>query len=1011
MPFLFNSKRIPDSILHRFRAIILLCCFAVSAFTVAGKAILYEGRDGLSSNDISVIAKDNRGLMWIGTYNGLNTYDGYTFTKLKGALSNLNITSLLVNNAGNEILAGTKAGLFSVNLTTLQITKIEREKHVSGIWYSSKVGDICTHPLTKEVYVSFAGGYIGKLNRQHKLELLCRLNDTSRNTSSLMPGAGYNLIANNGDIYTIDVKQKTAALISSLKNSAPYNSISVSGNTLLLNGYYSKFRMMDLTTFQEKGPDIANLLKKYSLNRVLQSQLKNNKLYILSGNYTFIVVDIAKGTVNEISKKYPDIFEGRAYYSLYIDDHDIIWIATNKGLIKVEERPELFTKELSNLPSRVSTRSIVEDVTGDIYVASYIGLWHYSQQNKTWTRYNLNTPEAINSNPLAEKQSVEPLALLNIPNSSYLYLGYDSDKLLRFDKKKKVFERIIYTTENAGDEALGMYSLFEDKNGTLWIGCGNGLASYDPARGKLTMHHNDAFDIGKDRVRYILDNPKNKNILYVASMSGLFVLDINKGVTRHFNQTTRPALTNNDVLYVGQDKNQRLWLGTNGGGINIISADMKSVQSIHKQDGLSSEVVYTMIAQDDNTYWIGTFNGLDLFREDKKSFSNFFEEDGLSSNEFNQNSFLKTSDGKMYFGSINGVTSFYPQLFHHPPPFKIYLSGISKWDENTQTVQLVRENLSSSKRLIKKPSDLLFELHFACTDYSDPLRNNYSYRIKEISENWFSLEDRHTLNLGGIPYGNYILEVKAVNSRGVSSSNVLTFEILVSQPFYKTWWFLGLILTGIAMIFYVAYLIKYQSFKNILHLRMKIASNLHDEVGSLLTRITMFSDNLRYSKNSEEQRNLKLEKIAVLSRNAVASMSDVLWTIDSRNDFAGNLLDRMREHTEEMLFPLGIDVNFVLSGTDLKQHISSDMRGEIYLIFKEAVNNIVKHSQASRVDIRYQVNDKNFLLRITNNGAKEDISDISTGQGLSNMKMRAAKTGAEIDVKKEGELFTVEIKN
>src|SRR5205085_679112 len=159
------------------------------------------------------------------------------------------------------------------------------------------------------------------------------------------------------------------------------------------------------------------------------------------------------------------------------------------------------------------------------------------------------------------------------------------------------------------------------------------------------------------------------------------------------------------------------------------------------------------------------------------------------------------------------------------------------------------------KKLIKKPSDLLFELHFACTDYSDPLRNNYSYRIKGISENWFSLEDRHTLNLGGIPYGTYVLEVKAVNSRGVSSSNILTFEILVSQPFYKTWWFLGLILTGIAMIFYVAYLIKYQSFKNILHLRMKIASHLHDEVGSLLTRITMFSDNLRYSKNSEEQRN------------------------------------------------------------------------------------------------------------------------------------------------------------
>jgi nitrate/nitrite-specific signal transduction histidine kinase len=305
----------------------------------------------------------------------------------------------------------------------------------------------------------------------------------------------------------------------------------------------------------------------------------------------------------------------------------------------------------------------------------------------------------------------------------------------------------------------------------------------------------------------------------------------------------------------------------------------------------------------------------------------------------------------------------------------------------------------------------LYELHFACSDYSDPLRNSYSYRIKELEDNWISLEDRHTLNVGGIPYGSYTLEVKAINSRGASSENILLFHIVVTQPFYKTWWFFALILTGIAIIFYAAYLLKYQSFKNILYLRMKIASNLHDEVGSLLTRITMFSDNLRYSKNNEEQRNTKLEKIAALSRDAVTSMSDVLWAIDSRNDFAGNLLDRMREHTEEMLFPLGIDVNFVLSGTDLKQPISSDMRGEIYLIFKEAINNIAKHSEATKVDILYQVNDKSFLLNITNNGAKEDISELSTGQGLSNMKMRAAKTGAKIQVKKEGETFSVEIKN
>lgn len=1006
-----KSVKIHNKHTCSFKAVCMLFLFWVIPFISFAKAILYEGRDGLNSNDISAIAKDNRGLMWIGTYNGINIYDGYTFTKLPGAISNLHITALAINNSKNELLAGTNLGLYSIDLNTFKVSKIEIETKNTGHWSSKKVGAICImQGAKKNIFVSFEHGYLAEINSNHKLELICRLSNTINEIRYIVPGDSNNLIISNGNIYNIDLKTKTINEVPALKNTGPFNSISRSGNMLLINRYNSKLSILDSKTFVDITPKVLYGQQKLFSYHVLQSQLKNNKLYLLSNNYTFIIVDIITGHIDEVSKKYPDIFEGKLYYSLFIDEHDIIWIATNKGLIKVEERPELFTKELFNLPARVSTRKMLEDVNGDIYVSSYIGLWHFSKQTHTWHVYNKNTDEVIKTNPAAYTGSIQPLALLPIPGTAYIYLGFDSDKLLRFDKHKKIFEKIGYIEQHEGNGIKGIYTLMQDKKGTIWVGCGNGLASYDPRLNKLVLHCKDAFDIGDTRVRYIIEDIKS-NQIYVATTSGLYIIDIERGILNHFDQSSRPALTNNDILYAGQDDEQNIWLGTNGGGINILSADLRSVQQIHKQDGLSSEIVYGIVPQDKNTYWISTFNGLDRYRKDQRSFSNFFEEDGLSSNEFNQNSFLKTSDGKMYFGSINGVTSFYPQLFNPSVPFRIYLSGVSQWDDKTQAVQLIRNKVVSDNTLIKRPSDLLYELHFACTDYSDPLRNSYSYRIKELEDNWISLEDRHTLNVGGIPYGTYTLEVKAINSRGASSENILLFHIVVTQPFYKTWWFFALILIGIAIIFYAAYLIKYQSFKNILNLRMKIASNLHDEVGSLLTRITMFSDNLRYSKNTEEQRNIKLEKIAALSRDAIASMSDVLWAIDSRNDFAGNLLDRMREHTEEMLFPLGIDVNFVLSGTDLKQPISSDIRGEIYLIFKEAINNIARHSEATKVNILYQVNDRNFLLNIANNGAKEDINELSTGQGLSNMKMRAGKIGAKIQLKKEEETFSVEIKN
>jgi ligand-binding sensor domain-containing protein len=982
--------------------------FLAASFTATAKATLYDGRDGLNSNDISAVAKDTRGMMWIGTFKGLNIYDGYTFTRIPGVLSNRHITALAVHPGGNELFVGTKTGLYIVDLRNLQTTLALPVQKAETIWSSLKVTTIC---VAKDsiAYIAFGSGYLARVSKKHTLELICKLPDAAKDINDIVTD-DEGLLVNSGNLYRVNPRSKQVVALTAINKLAPFNAMFRHGSSLLLNSYFSRFQMVDIHGFTDiMPPELKKKMEKLPFS-VTRSLLKDDQLYLLGTNYNFCIINLKTGQINELSRKYPDIFEGKVYYSLFIDEHNIMWIATNKGLIKVEERPTRFTRELYNVPGRVSTRRIIEDDNGDIYVASYTGLWQWSRQSHTWSQYVRNPNDALRAYASAFKGSVLPFALLAIPGSNYIYIGYDSEQLFRFDKKKKIFEAVDYKTHQPGVSLGGIFTIVRDKKGILWLGCGYGLASYDPESNTLTLHQKDAFDTGPHRIRYIAAG-NDGNTLFVASVAGLYVVDPAKGITARLNAASQPALSSDDLLFAEQDEEGHLWIGTNGGGINVISPDLKRIQYIRKKDGLSNEIVYSILRQDRNTYWISTFNGLDRYRKDQRSFSNFFEEDGLSSNEFNQNSFLKTGEGKMYFGSINGITSFDPSQFNAPEPFHIFASGLSQWDEKTQSLQLIRNKIDASTTIIKKPSDLLLELHFGCTDYSDPLRNSYSYRIRELSDNWVLLEDRHTLNLGGIPYGYYTIEVKAINSRGVSSANMLTFHVKVVQPFYKTWWFFSLILCGLAVIFYSAYQIKYQGFKNILHLRMKIASNLHDEVGSLLTRITMFSDNLRYSRNTEEQRNAKLEKIAVLSRDAIASMSDVLWTIDSRNDFAGNLLDRMREHAEEMLFPLGIDVNFVLSGTDLKQPITSDTRGEIYLIFKEAIHNIAKHSQATKVDIVYQIQDKNFLLRIINNKASGAINGQSTGQGLSNMKMRAAKVGAKIKVQTKGDQFIVEVSN
>jgi len=995
----------PIQLLLRSFACMVWLLLCLAGGKAAAKAVIYDGRDGLNSNDITAIAKDKRGLMWLGTYSGLNIYDGYTFTKAEGPLGSTGITSLSLHEKKNELLVATAAGLYSINLSTLQSTQLQAAHKAA--WSRLQAHAICTLPASGAVYVSFGGGYIAQLMPNNRLELVCRLPDTLRTISHLVP-FGQGMIASNGDTWYINLAGKTAAPLNTWKHIMPFSSLTRSGHYLLLNSYSSGLSLFDLNTMTHALPAFLRAPESNIAAGVLRSAIKGSKLYLVCDNYTFYIADLEQRSLANLSGKYPDIFEGKACNALFIDEHDIIWIATNKGLIKIEERPELFTRELYNAPSRVSTRKMLEDEDGDIYVASYVGLWHYRAATGKWQCYSGNPGQRSLPSPFP--RPVQPMSLLPDPLNDALYLGLDNDLLLRFDKRKKLFESAGYSKDLKGESLAGIYTMVRDKTGRIWLGCGKGLAHYDPASGQLVLHRKDAFDTGPVRIKYLYTDGKS-DLLYIAAVTGLFIADIHKGILLRLDTRSRPALSNNDVLFAEPDPGGHIWIGTNGGGINILSPDHKKIRYIHKQHGLSNEVVYSIIHEDEHTAWISTFNGLDRYRKDQQSFNNFFEEDGLSSNEFNQNSFLKTKEGKMYFGSINGVTTFYPDRLSTVMPFSVFLAGISRWDDKTQNVKLLQQETDPKNPIIKKPSDLLLELHFGCTDYSDPQRNTFSYRVRELSDNWISLEDRHTLNLSGIPYGEYTIEVRAINSRGVSSANILLFQVKVLQPFYRTWWFFGLVLLGLALVFYIAYQIKYQSFKNILQLRMKIASNLHDEVGSLLTRITMFSDNLRYSKNTEEQRNAKLEKIAALSRNATASMSDVLWTIDSRNDFAGNLLDRMREHTEEMLLPLGIDVNFVVQGTDLKQRVLSDTRGELYLIFKEAINNIVKHSDATRVTITYRMQDKGFLLGIVNDGAREEISSLSTGQGLHNMKMRAGKIGARITVQKNEGLFSVEISN
>jgi len=990
------------------RLILILLLILTAAFPVRGNIRVYDSKDGLSNNFITAICKDDYGMMWIGTRNGLNFFDGYVFNKIDGELNRLEITGLEFNKADQTLWVGTVTGLYSVNTRTLKSERLRLplppaqagDEYVAG--FLSRQGVITTDML-----IAFNNGWIAEIASNKKLQLIARIPISSYNRINMALYPNGDIFATAGSAYRINMKQKTVKPIAinfnQIDNITISSIIKYQNDQILLGTYNAGLLMYNMTTEEFSVPNLFAAQHRdkdflYTLFR------KGENMYVAASGYVCYAINMNSGIINDISEKNKSVFEGKQFSCIFVDEQDIMWYGTNKGIVRYKEDSRLFERLLFGQDPQISTRGIVQDDDGNLYVASYDGLFFFSAQSHKWLRYFEETNEKI-----PPKWGV-PYSLLCTSDGN-LYLGTESRRLFRIDKKNKTLEADFYTSKT--DEPLGtVYAMAEGADKTIWLGTQNGLFTYHPDSEILQQFHKDNLFKDEKVIIHALAFGKDQKLILLATTNGFYIVDTSGNILTHLNQNSNPALSNDDVYAIYEDRQERIWLATNGGGVNIIDQKHHTVTYLKKENGLSSDIVYSILSDNASNLWFSTFDGLSRYDIRENTLLNFYTDQGLTTDEFNKASAYKAPDGKLYFGGINGVNAFDPQKMTNKsyPGFNVFLASVSKWDNDTKSISTLHQERTQSAYIIKKPSDILMELHFACSDYTDPAKNKYFYKIKGLNSDWVSLDSRRSFNISGIPYGKYVLEVKAMNARSIWADNILHIQLEIQVPLYKRWWFYLLMCLIIAGMIYSFYRFKIGRLKALVHLRTQIASNLHDEVGSLLTRITMFSDNLQYGNNDVQQRQTKLGKIARLSREATASMSDVLWTIDARNDSTGNLTDRMREHAEEMLMPLGIDLNFDFSQTEAKQQLPPEERRDIYLIYKEAINNIARHAQAATyTEVIFVRDGRKLLLRISNDGVTQNPDTLPAGQGLGNMKMRAKKLNADITMTFKDHKFTIQL--
>jgi signal transduction histidine kinase len=271
----------------------------------------------------------------------------------------------------------------------------------------------------------------------------------------------------------------------------------------------------------------------------------------------------------------------------------------------------------------------------------------------------------------------------------------------------------------------------------------------------------------------------------------------------------------------------------------------------------------------------------------------------------------------------------------------------------------------------------------------------YEYRLGEAE--WSRPMEERVVHYAGLTPGTYRFAVRAVRSDGIASPEPATVEFEVYPRVWRRAWFQGLLLAIVAAVTGLAHGIRVKRLLAIERVRTRIATDLHDDVGSTLSQIAILSDVAQRRLTGHSASTDTLERIGVLSRQLTDAIGDIVWAVQPRNDLLSDLEHRMRRFASEVLSGRNIAIHWPAEEQDHDLALDAEHRRQVYLIFKEAINNVLRHSGATEVRIGLRVARGRLDLKVADNGC--GIGSIKAGNGLASMGLRAQRFGGELEVR------------
>lgn len=687
---------------------------------------------------------------------------------------------------------------------------------------------------------------------------------------------------------------------------------------------------------------------------------------------------------------------GNYVQDIYKDKNGAIWVGTNNGVsiyhpgahpfssIKIPD----FGKEYSiyRNPSQIIEFRDRDSTDHYLIIIPGLGLIQMDKQSKSFSHFfNLSS-----QSPCIDLDRVYQILPFR---DSFLMLGDQS--LYTLNLKNRTCSEIVLPDGMRFENAR---KFIIDRRKDIWIiSTSNGLYKLDS--NMLNLKHYKCDPLNSDGIQdnvltSILEDSRG-NIWLGTQNRGLSIYNMASDQFTHFQHSrwNPQSLPDNNIFDLEEDAHGNIWVSTENGLVRF-SPDQKKIKIFSTIEGLPNNTIHQITKDMENNLWFSTINGLARLDFGKGSFQSFFQIDGLAENDMNGAGF-QSADGELVF-SGNSVLSWCPiksRIYDTLIPVPIITSILV----DGQRIPLLREGMKIKDiHLNYGQNNILFE--FAGLLSLNSSKNTFSHRLRNYDDDWIFDGYQNRAMYAHLKGGKYSFQIKVQNENGMASPGMDSVNIIIQLPFWETWWFIALCLLSIGGLVYYVVQMKIKQWMKLQQLRIDIARDLHDEVGSSLSSIKLTSQKLPPSKRSEPSVEMAMERIRSAADSAMDMMNEIIWSLQPDNDHITNLFNRIRRFAVDILEAAEIPFKLIISDKAHLFNISIEKRKDVLLIVKEALNNCAKYSKATFVQIKIETTPDQMLISIIDNGEGFNLNDPKKGNGLKNMQERSRAIEAQLRI-------------